>query len=481
MRGVVVSQSLLAAAVFTFICQAGAREQFVCPFPSGLFPDPDPGACRRFYQCDNNIVYTKFCPAGSLYDAYKQYCVDKHLEVACGPQPITEAPAPATADPLAAPPCDPARCQLPDCFCSPDGLAIPGNLTREQTPQMILITFDGSVNKLNADAYRTIFRANRTSPNGCPIRATFLMSHEYSDYSLVQRFYHEGHEMASGSVTRRAGLEDEDARAWEGEMVSMREILGHWAGVDTAGVIGMRAPHVKPGRNTQFQMLVDNGFVWDSSLTAPPLDTPVWPYTLEYAVGHECTAGTCPTHSFPGVWELPMNSHYGKHLSDGSCRYLDRCNLLYHSEDEVVAFLKADLHRHYDQNRAPYQLTLTANWFAQKHLSKAILRFIDYSLSLPDVYYTTVTEALQWMSHPVPLSGLKQFPEWDCKGRVAPPEPCQRPKSCALSLAGALSEPYGIAGGTRYMVTCSQCPHKYPWVLDAFGTGRQNDTYEKFV
>ncbi|KAA0203182.1 hypothetical protein HAZT_HAZT004504, partial [Hyalella azteca] len=123
-------------------------------------------------------------------------------------------------------------------------------------PQIILITFDGGVNSLNFKTYNSIFLENRTNPNGCPIRGTFFMSHEYTDYSLVEDFYSKGHEMASGSVTRRAGLEDATVDDWVGEMVSMRQILKHWASVDPSEVIGMRAPHLKPGRNTQYEVIV---------------------------------------------------------------------------------------------------------------------------------------------------------------------------------------------------------------------------------
>ena len=65
----------------------------------------------------------------------------------------------------------------------------------------MLITFDAGVNKLNADNYKTIFLDNRTNPDGCPIRATFFVSHEYTDYRLVQEFASRGHEMAVGTIT----------------------------------------------------------------------------------------------------------------------------------------------------------------------------------------------------------------------------------------------------------------------------------------
>ena len=53
-------------------------------------------------------------------------------------------------------------------------------------------------------------------------------------------------------------------------------------------VLGVRAPGLKPGYNTQYEVLIDYGFIWDSSLGVAPLETPVWPYTLDYKIPHKC-------------------------------------------------------------------------------------------------------------------------------------------------------------------------------------------------
>lgn len=37
-------------------------------------------------------------------------------------------------------------------------------------------------------------------------------------------------------------------------MIGMREILSHFANVSTNAVVGMRAPFLKPGRNTQYSV-----------------------------------------------------------------------------------------------------------------------------------------------------------------------------------------------------------------------------------
>lgn len=47
-----------------------------------------------------------------------------------------------------------------------------------------MLTFDDAVQELNWQTYDDIF-ANRTNKDGCPVQATFFMSHEYSDYDRV--------------------------------------------------------------------------------------------------------------------------------------------------------------------------------------------------------------------------------------------------------------------------------------------------------
>lgn len=75
------------------------------------------------------------------------------------------------------------------------------DLPVEDVPQIVLITFDDSVNDLNKQLYTDLFNKGRVNPNGCPISATFYVSHEWTDYSQVQNLYADGHEMASHTVS----------------------------------------------------------------------------------------------------------------------------------------------------------------------------------------------------------------------------------------------------------------------------------------
>ncbi|PRD25414.1 UNVERIFIED_CONTAM: hypothetical protein NCL1_41002 [Trichonephila clavipes] len=111
-----------------------------------------------------------------------------------------ETEAPPTPDPHLPNECDPSACVLPDCFCSSDGTRIPGGLEPSETPQMILLSFDGAVNSLNFDHYRKLLNKSRTNPNGCPIKGTFFVSHEYTSHFHLQKFFADGHEVAVHSI-----------------------------------------------------------------------------------------------------------------------------------------------------------------------------------------------------------------------------------------------------------------------------------------
>ncbi|KAF2348261.1 NodB domain [Trinorchestia longiramus] len=114
------------------------------------------------------------------------------------------------------------RARLTDCTVS-------------QVPQMITITFDDAVNNENWELYQRLFMKDRKNPNGCNIRATFYISHEFTNYAYVQRLWNEGHEIAVHSITHRgpesywshnATIED-----WFDEFVGQANIINRFAGV----------------------------------------------------------------------------------------------------------------------------------------------------------------------------------------------------------------------------------------------------------
>jgi hypothetical protein len=78
--------------------------------------------------------------------------------------------------------CDPRACQLPSCRCS--NTEIPGGVPVRDAPQFVVLTFDDAVTQINSEFYKQAFD-NRINPDGCPVIATYFVSHEYTDYTKV--------------------------------------------------------------------------------------------------------------------------------------------------------------------------------------------------------------------------------------------------------------------------------------------------------
>ncbi|XP_054929132.1 uncharacterized protein [Dermacentor andersoni] len=372
------------------------------------------------------------------------------------PVPTTPAPPPtrprnlyATPTPLeTAGRCEARKCRLPDCHCG--GADIPGDLPPHETPQVVLLTFDDAVNDLNFDHYTEIFDTGRRNPNGCPIRGTFYVSHEWTDYGQVQTLYSKGHEMASHTVTHSFG-EKFSKQQWFKEVAGQREILHLFGGVKLEDVRGMRAPFLQIGGNKMFEMLHEANFTYDSSMPVFENNPPFWPYTLDYAINHECMITPCPSKSFPGVWEVGMVMWID--LRGGRCSMGDACSNP--ADDEgVYKMLLKNFNRHYKSNRAPFNLFYHSAWFNTQHHKKGFLRFLDHILSKGDVWLLTNWQLIQWIRNPTPNSRINSFEPWQCAPRSDRPEPCHRPTVCNV--------PY--QGGLRYMKTCQPCPDVYPWV-----------------
>ncbi|KFM73579.1 hypothetical protein X975_04617, partial [Stegodyphus mimosarum] len=428
----------------------------------GIFANPH--NCRRFYTCNGFVPYDTPCPNPLYFDDARKICTYKTKDLQCGPVAVTTT-EPTTVDPEAVPPCDSSSCRLPDCFCSEDGTRIPGNLRPQDTPQMIILAFSGALNILNAEPFGYLLNETRLNPNGCPIRATFFVPHEYTSYYYVQKLYGQGHEIAMQTISNRQPEEfwpQASYNDWVEEVIGMRDILHNFANVSDGDLLGMRAPFMKPGGNNMFSMIYEYGLDYDSSLAAPESEVPLWPYTLDYRHPHKCLSENCPTRSFPGIWEFPLNTYTASDGTTSACVYLDNC--IFPEDPEVIFdFLVYNFYRHYETNRAPFVLNFHVNWVTLEEKVTALDVFIDHILEkYPDVWFVTMQQALDWIRNPVPLEHVKSFEAWKCP-RVRMPG-CNIPRTCRLKLQD------GVREDVRYLQLCGKCPVKYPWLGNIRGS-----------
>ncbi|KAH8284472.1 hypothetical protein KR044_004066, partial [Drosophila immigrans] len=380
-------------------------------------------------------------PSGTIVSKAQEF-VDIYRYPATRPDPLYPQPTPDKA----AAKCRKDVCLLPDCYCG--GKDIPGELPVESIPQIVLLTFDDSVNDLNKQLYTDLFEKGRVNPNGCPITATFYVSHEWTDYSQVQNLYADGHEMASHTVSHSFG-EQFSQKKWTREIAGQREILAAYGGVKLSDVRGMRAPFLSVGGNKMYKMLYDSNFTYDSSMPVYENRPPSWPYTLDYKIFHDCMIPPCPTRSYPGVWQVPMVMW--QDLNGGRCSMGDACSNPSDAEG-VTKMIMKNFERHYTTNRAPFGLFYHAAWFTQPHHKEGFIKFLDAINAMQDVWIITNWQALQWVRDPTPTTRINSFQPFQCDYSDRPKR-CNNPKVCNL----------WHKSGVRYMKTCQPCPDIYPW------------------
>ena len=259
------------------------------------------------------------------------------------------------------------------------------------------------------------------------------------------------------------------------------------ANITDGSVIGVRAPFLRAGGNPQFEMMSDQYFAYDSSLTAPLGRVPIWPYTLDHRVPHKCIGrAVCPSRSFPGVWELPINMldrrEKGQQDRMTGCHHVSSCTNIYEPE-QLTELLDYNFEHHYNTNRAPLSLAFNPAWLLSKSKgTEGSSRWNDVFVDAldqwmtkvlkehRDVYFVTNLQVIQWMQNPTRVSDLNTFGEWKVGCQKGPRDrdpllgACLYPNSCLLTSRELPEQELTLR-------TCMDCPRVYPWLLDPNGEG----------
>jgi len=400
----------------------------------------------------------------------------------------------------------PASCQLPDCACSGSEPYVNG--TR---PQIVYLTFDDALTaQASSQFYDELFgrptEHNNSNPNGCALRATHYVTHQYTDYSLVNRWWRFGHEIASHSITHRNNLtywQSMTEAEWAKEMVGQRRITSQFANVPACDISGMRSPFLQLGGDTQFSMLHNNNFDYDCSWPTRAFgymdaETGLYPYTMDYQSVQDCEIKPCPTCSYPGLWVQPMLDLEDEWIGSvvpgqgNPCSMLDACTIIPHDEygpedpKQVYDMLKRNFDRVYtgdagfggdfqEGNRAPWGLYMHAAWFfGQPWHFEGYKMFVQEISSYDDVWIVPVKAGLDYMRNPLSNEQLiaagKTSGPFACSdieeqtGKYGSNEnKCGNAKSCRYDV----NLPEDNIFGEHYMTICSSsssCPPEYPWL-----------------
>ncbi|KAH9493099.1 hypothetical protein Btru_022296 [Bulinus truncatus] len=314
--------------------------------------------------------------------------------------------------------CSSSWCKLPDCRCI--GSDVPGELDPKDIPQMVMLTFDDSINSQNMGYYKTLFNGTFKNPNGCPVKGTFFVSGDNSDYDMVRKMYKGGHEIASHTLSHRSPTTwwaDAGFDNWEHEIVGMKKRLNEKSGVPLKEITGMRAPFLQVGGDAQYAMLKENKFRYDTSMVTGNLyvnnEPPTWPFTLDTPPDSKtCSLTPCPTRSYPGLWEVPLIRWYGSNRM--ACAMPDACTIGAGTKGSHK-FIEDNFMRHYTTNRAPFGIFIHASWFGRKDGNiQGLVEFLASLSDRKDVWVVSISQALDWIQRPVRLSAINALDSWTC-------------------------------------------------------------------
>jgi len=391
-------------------------------------------------------------------------------------------------------------CKLPECSCFEDQTDVPDNKAR---PQIVYLTYDDAFTaQAEQNYYSHIFNTYK-NPDGNFVRATHFVSAQYTDYTLVHKYWAKGHEIASHSITHRSVSEywkNLDADGWAAEAAGMKNMTSHFASIPKEDITGFRAPFLVMGGDEMIDALEANGFTYDCTWSSRGygylnMDNGLFPYTLDYMSYQECEIGHCPVCAHPGFWVQPMldleDEWIGAdpyHPNNGiPCAMLDACVMPDPASDRntVKNMLMKNFLRNRNGTRSPMGLYMHAAWFVTEfHFEgyKDFLAEVTDQSKYGDVWLVPVVDGLNYYAN---------YHNWTNQdildaGDASPFAPPHRTSAvnCKTSLdnkpchyENVINDDIPAPGQDRYMHICDRdlnnhplhCPPKYPWLNDPCG------------
>ena len=357
----------------------------------------------------------------------------------------------------------------PQYDCQRPSKEIPGGLTLDETPQFIILQMEDSIldtDFLNEDQLtRLLKNGDPTYPIldslGCIPRFTGYFSGRLGDYNMINYAYRTG-SVAMRGYTMTTSLSTGPA-TWQQELSSLQSDFNYLA---QATPVGSRAPFFQ-ANEFYYEQLYNMGIKFDSSMIWNDGFTKqaYWPFTLDYPDlidQNLCNfKGACPTQSYPGLWEFPLDSfNYDDPESYFNYYVIDS------NYDDMLTAFQANFLDSYTFNKAPRAINLRWKYFVDPHTNELIeikqqfvLEFLNWiTTGRSDVIFATESQVIDWIKNPIPLAQLQQNWAKTCPDPTLTPE-----NSCA---GGVLEQCFYQT--LSYVVCGSNCPNLVPDISTSY-------------
>lgn len=299
------------------------------------------------------------------------------------------------------------NCHLPGCQCQD----LTTSLLPNQIPQFVYFTYEGSVNESIAQKLMRLFTPQRTNWDGCQIKGTVFVTSEGTNYSSIQKLYHQGLEIGLHGLKAKSL----SSKLHSLEVAVQKYLLKRYAGIPESHLKGWRSSGLQSRGNDQFTSLKKSKLLYDSSLfVMTNLDnrTGMWPFTLDFGWQNNCMLQDCPTQTYPGLWEVPAVPYVGikkRYL----CKFVDSCYNQPRMSVQTYDFLLDNFMGIYKGDRKPFGVRIRSNWLqpGNEENFKGLDAFIELLQELPDVYVVSISDLINWMKDPVPHLEGEPMPE----------------------------------------------------------------------
>jgi peptidoglycan/xylan/chitin deacetylase (PgdA/CDA1 family) len=328
----------------------------------------------------------------------------------------------------------------------------PGGLTPDKVPMFVMMGFDDNAYSDGINWVLDTFRS-RQNPDGTAARATFFISAGFASeffnpaggqteadvLNAWKKIKADGHEIANHSWSHAETLMGADLATWQAEITKANDLFTKTLGIEQCKVSGFRTPFLGFNQAT-FDAIRMAGFIkYDTSVEfgydwwQPPGSDKgwgpgspesgkhyYWPYTMNqpFPAGF-ASKGVVP---IPGVWEFPIYT-FNKMISADMTATVTGFDFNLWTKcqsDSTFNFtevLKNSLDQRLAGNRSPLSIGAHSDIYSQWDQSansawttfnyqqrrKALLDFIDYAQTKPEVRLVTFRQLIAWLRHPTPL------------------------------------------------------------------------------
>jgi peptidoglycan/xylan/chitin deacetylase (PgdA/CDA1 family) len=304
----------------------------------------------------------------------------------------------------------------------------PAGLDSARIPQLICLGFDDNryadgikwvTGSLMKGRMNPAAKGNKATFDGTPMRASFFATSDAEQTAAIREAYDMGFEIGNHTKTHQHNLYDLNYADNLQEIGQCSKYLVNKVGMPPSQIYGFRTPFLAYSvDNTSFKVLRELGFLYDCTLDNGTQSTAIQ-WAKPYFPGTMDKGWMVYTNLVnPGLWQLPHVTYLGPGETTPREKGFDSGIWPRAATGSVLlGYLKSTLDWHYKGNRAPMDLGLHSDYYTSENKSpdvlafatdfeqrrQALVDFLNYAQTLPDVRVVNMVDFVRWMRNPAAL------------------------------------------------------------------------------